>query len=320
MLKIIKNDYTKIDRGVFLKKALFAVMFFLPNYVLSKVLILTFAHNKPDFIEIQHLTFNKFLTDDYEFVVFNDANESNIKRDIEAICCKYDIKCIPIPQEIHTYSYLPHEPGESLNHPTVRNVTVVQYALDTLGFAHNDILVLLDSDLFLTKQFSFRQFLKGYDLGGMCLGNGNVTYLWHGLAILDMSKLPDKETLTFNCGRVNNIPIDAGGHSYYFISKHPELKIHWIENYSHSSHFYCQKCKITNINNDFVCKHNDDIIKQRGFNDNDIQLLKTAPNIEIYQNFTFVHYRAGTNWENRPCDYHKVKMAALKAYISNILK
>ena len=42
----------------------------------AKVLIYTYAYNRPDFIEIQHKTFQKFLKDDYEFVVFDDGDSA----------------------------------------------------------------------------------------------------------------------------------------------------------------------------------------------------------------------------------------------------
>lgn len=303
------------------KIILLGIIFFCKD-IFGKVLVFTFAHNRPDFIQTQHLTLKKFLTDDYEFVVFNDASNEYNEQSINNMCCDYGIRCIRVPQEIHTYSYLPHEPEEDLSHPTVRNVTVVQYSLDTLGFAHNDILVLFDSDLFLIKPFSFRQFLNGYDLGGMRLSNGYTEYLWHGLAILDMSRLPNKETLTFNCGKVNNIPIDAGGHSYYYIKNHPELKIRWTDNYHYSGHLYCEKCISMNssIHKYAICNHNTQNLRNRGFNKYDIQLLQTAHNIEIYHNLTFVHYRAGTNWDYRSEAYHKQKTKAFQHYMTNILK
>ena len=65
------------------------------NYSCSKVLIITHAYNRPEFIPLQDITFKKFLKDDYEFVVFNDARDPKIKKDIykrfaKTICYKDD--------------------------------------------------------------------------------------------------------------------------------------------------------------------------------------------------------------------------------------
>jgi len=63
-----------------------------PIVIDAKVLIFTYAYNRPDFVEIQHKTFQKFLEDEYEFVVFNDAVDASIYHQIHAICSRYKIR------------------------------------------------------------------------------------------------------------------------------------------------------------------------------------------------------------------------------------
>ena len=84
-----------------MKSKIFLLTLLLSCTITPKVLIFTYAHNRPDFIEIQHKTFEKFLQDDYEFVVWNDANNNNMSKNIENMSKKYNIRCIRIPQEIH---------------------------------------------------------------------------------------------------------------------------------------------------------------------------------------------------------------------------
>ena len=78
----------------------------------AKVLIFTYAYNRPEFIETQYKTFKKFLLDEYEYVVFNDAIEPVLKKKIELMCEKLQIRCILIPQEIHDRPYLKRHPLE----------------------------------------------------------------------------------------------------------------------------------------------------------------------------------------------------------------
>ena len=58
-------------------KYLFCNIFLLANVLTTqtKVLIFTYSYNKPEFIELQYKTFKKFLLDDHELIVFNDAIE-----------------------------------------------------------------------------------------------------------------------------------------------------------------------------------------------------------------------------------------------------
>ena len=103
-------------------KIISLLMLSLTNHsIQSKVLIITHSYNRPDFIELQQKTFAKFLKDEYEFVVFNDA-ESNpdMFKKIEDTCKRCGIRCIKIPQAIHDKPYLHRWPGESNNHSCVR--------------------------------------------------------------------------------------------------------------------------------------------------------------------------------------------------------
>ncbi len=44
----------------------------------AKVLLFTFAYNRPELIELQYKTFKKFLLDDYELIVINDAKSPDM--------------------------------------------------------------------------------------------------------------------------------------------------------------------------------------------------------------------------------------------------
>jgi hypothetical protein len=217
---------------LFIVPTLFVLL--ISQWIMPTVFIFTCSYNRPDFIKIQHKTLQHFFEDEYEFIVFNDAPNESMAQKIKAMCDRCGVQCIRISQEIHDRPYLPRWPGENYNYPTIRNVNVVQYSLDTLGFDHDDIVVLLESDVFLVKKFSVREMLNGYDLAGRVLspnsrtGDGRIKYIWHGLAFLDMRRLPNKHTLNFNCGRVENTPIDGGGHSYYYLKNNPGIKAFYI--------------------------------------------------------------------------------------------
>ena len=92
----------------------------------EKILIITHAYNRPEFIEIQHKTFQKFLADEYEFVVFNDARTDAMANQISEACQTNGVRCIRIPQEIHTRPYLPRRPGDPLQRANIRHANNTQ--------------------------------------------------------------------------------------------------------------------------------------------------------------------------------------------------
>ena len=72
--------------------------------------IVTAVVNNPVFIQIQYYTLKKYISCDYEFIVFNDAKpfpdysnggDITIKNSIEETCKKLGIRCINIPNQNH---------------------------------------------------------------------------------------------------------------------------------------------------------------------------------------------------------------------------
>lgn len=299
-----------------MSKLLLSLTLLLCSFVSSaKILIFTCSYNRPDFIEIQHKTLAAFLEDEYEYVVFDDSNEPNMTQKMKATCDALGVRYVKIPQEIHDLPYLPRQPEENYNHPTVRNVNAVQYFLNTLGFNHDDIVVLLDSDIFLVKPFSIRKFMHGYDMAGAMSSSKFVRYVWHVLAFLDMRTLPNRHTLSFNCGRIDGNPVDGGGYSYYYLRDNPEMK------FKHAHHIFsgsvaCQTCQSEPFS---ICSHNTELLKNIGMNDAQIEFIQSAHNVEFHLDHTFMHYRGGTNWNGQSDDYHLQKTRALNRYLERIL-
>lgn len=329
-----------------MKKLLFLIAILSTSTITSKVLIFTYAHNRPEFIEWQHHTFKKFVQDDYEFVVFNDAVNHNFSRQIQEKCAQCNIRCISIPQSIHDSPHIVHPEA---NFVSARNCNVVKYSLDTVGFYHDDIVVLVDSDLFLIKPFSFKQFLSGYQLAGRyrtcselhnCAADhphcpSPIQYLWIGLVFIDMPHLPNRHQLHFNCGRINGVFYDAGGGSALYLQNNPSVKVNDFEVHK-LEHLICKDCwsKVApafGIDNcehllQGGCTHNAELLKKLQFSDFTIKLLETYPigkplmsRIEFYLHDTFLHFREGSNYGHLPEHIYQSKITKLRDYIYLIL-
>jgi len=218
------------------KSIFFFLLIFFFSTVSPKILLITYAFNRPDFIEVQYKTFKKYLRDDYEFIVFNDAKNKKMEMDINNVCDNLAIRCFRIPQAIHSRPYLQRlsfGPFHTYQLPAVRNSNVVQYSLDLLGFKHNDLVAIFDSDLFLIKEFSIREYLKGYNIAGWPRAGYIIpnpserikkenrvsapVFLWIGLVFFDMPAIRNKKLINFNCGIINGFQVDAGGFTHYFL-------------------------------------------------------------------------------------------------------
>lgn len=78
------------------------------HYATGKVLIMTYVHSRPDFIETHAQTFKAFLQDEYEYVVFNDAPNDDMCRQMEHTCRKLGVRCIRVPQHLHNGRQTPN--------------------------------------------------------------------------------------------------------------------------------------------------------------------------------------------------------------------
>jgi hypothetical protein len=144
--------------------------------IFGKVRILTFHCNQANFIELQYRCLEKFLLDDYELIVFNDASTWENEQAIRETCDRLKIECIRFEPEWHLIDPLNDKIKEWLEDPTlqdaafldipleavpnqgsVRHSHVIQYALDPYGYAHDDALAIMDGDAFFIRSVSLKQ-------------------------------------------------------------------------------------------------------------------------------------------------------------------
>lgn len=300
-----------------MKHFLGLLLAFLSLNLEAHVLIMTHSHNRPDFIKIQHDCFKRFLHDDYEFVVFNDARTKELSNEIKAICKNLGLRCMRIPQNIHDMAYLKREPNESFNNANTRCANVVQYSLNTVGFDHNGLVMIIDSDMFLVKDFSVADYLKHCAMAGVEHSNDHVYYFWNGLVFFNMHALPDRTSINFNCGIVEGKPTDVGGYLYYYLKKHPGLPVRHID-CVHSSNLMCDACRSLS---DAVCSHNIETLHSLNFNQRTLQLIQDGiHNVEFLAQRAFLHYRGGTNWDQKSSQYHQRKTSLFNEYMKDILR
>lgn len=205
-------------------RVLFVFVIFLASTheLYSKVLIMTHCYNKPEYIKWQQLTFNKFLKDEYEFIVFDDTPNRPLSDQTQKLCQELEIECIRVPHHIHR---------KGRGTPSVECAETIQYMLETRGFPYPGIVVLIDSDMFLIRNFSVSDYIHGHEIAAHPQHRGKnpemVTYFLPNLIFFNMNLLRDKETLDFGMGAVNGEAVDTGGFTHHYIQHHPGLK--WIK-------------------------------------------------------------------------------------------
>ncbi len=298
---------------------LFLLLISPPLY--SKVLIITHNFNAPTFVGLQKRTFDRFVQDEYEYVVFNDANNEPMARQIQAACDEYGVHCIRVPQQIHTRPYLPRQPRDPLQRPNIRHANCVQYSMDRLGFDFDGIVMLIDSDMLLIRPLNFEKHMADKHIVAFLKGAGpNVAYICPALAIFNMPHLPEPHTMNFNCGMADGASVDSGGWTHYYLKKYrSQLKLFGVS-YLPSYDLWLGNHDINRPVDHSVSDHVK-IAKyeQLGFNEKEIRfMLKKPDTFEFFFDKNLVHYHGASNYSNQPASYHARKLAIFKELVDDL--
>lgn len=288
---------------------LYLAILCLANPINAKVLIFTHSHSRPDFIELQDKTFKAFLEDEYEFVIFNDAPNPSLCNAIEQTCNKLNLRCIRIPQKLHQR---PFDPG-------ARHIDGIQFSLNKIGFDHDGIVFMIDSDMFLFKPFSIAKYVGDSHLIGQetvrpHLGPVEVRYITPLLVFMNMNTLPNKKTLNFDGGIIKGHPCDVGGHIYYYLQDNPSINMRFIPG-------YC----VTEL----AEKKTFAELRTFGLDDITANWILSLKNhfdasdphrLQLHGDNHFLHYVAGgSNWNNRSQAYHEKKTRLINDFINQMI-
>lgn len=276
------------------------------------VLVVTHSYNRPDFIELQYKTFKKFLKDDYEFVVFNDAKDSKLENEIRAMCASLGIRCIRVPQSIHTSS-----------HPSRRHIDCIHYAFNEIGIKHDGIFAQVDSDIFLIEETSLRELSKDFEIVANLQKSGKIFWINPVVALFDMSTLPNMETMRWNCDPINGISTDTGGYTYYYLIQNTSVRMRKIDRLfcNYDEKYMLSIASLLGLTkNDYVLSGESfESLQGRGFGIDLINILhnKTVHNLEFYCDRRFLHIGNSSYVHSKDQDS---KIALIKAYLNKIIK
>jgi hypothetical protein len=287
----------------------------------AKTLIITHNFNAPAFIELQHKTFKKFVQNDYEYVVFNDANNEPMAHQIASECEKYEVKCIRVPQEIHTRPYLPRQPKDPLQRTNIRHANCVQYSFDTLGFDHDGIVMVIDSDMMLIRPLNFEQYMSDKNIAAFMKGaSDKVTHLCPALCIFKMNELPNPHSMNFNCGMVDGANADSGGFTYYYLQKYRNEINLVAASYLPSHALWLGNHDIRQSVDHSIADHvKTTKYQELGFNEKEIEfLLKKPDTFEFLLDLHFLHYHGASNYSRQSQAYHARKLQIFREFVESI--
>jgi len=256
--------------------------------------IFEFTSNRPDFIELQFLSFKKNLKEDFCMTVFNNSKFDRMPeyQGIQDVCQKYGIETHDVEKDddliarcnaLETSCRVFNSQGAYSN-PNCAGCYAACYVWEKHIVKERGNICLLHPDVFLDQLVTLSDYLKDTPLCFMPQTRPNLggIHMHDAMVLADMSRLPDPGSINWWGSRVNGVLTDIGGQTFFYLKVHSDL--------------------------------NSTLIQQR-FTEDD---PTTDFHPSEYETFSIsekpiaLHYLRGSNWNYRSQAYHIAKTEWLK--------
>lgn len=275
-----------------------------------KTKVITTVAAWPEALLAMKYQLKKHLKEQFEFIAFIDTPEtpgpynlwdSELRNYAESIAQGVCDKYFLVPEKLHK--------DRSVQFPATRERrknNANTRAADTLQYAWNQVIrdsagpvLILDNDMFPIADFETSQVLASNPISGIFSTSpaknpkNNVNWIWSGLLFMDPLKMPNKELWSFDCGKVNDVPVDVSGQTHIWLeqAKKQGVEPKWLP------HLSSLNWGMNELETDMSEKVLEFIISDDRNNDKKFYT-------ELYDN-KFLHFRAGSNWKKEPSEIVK---------------
>ena len=174
-----------------------------------KVKIISPVVNSPTFLDIQIAKFKENLSNDFELICIDDSKQDSMNDQFMDVCSRHS--------DVATWFRNTRSP---VSGPSMSHANAIQFALDNIVYVSclNDIVFLIDSDIFLMEKLDLVEFMKGKEIASFKQSRGEVDYLWPGFTLLNMPQIKKYDSeIKFFPGCFGGEMCDTGGESHNFL-------------------------------------------------------------------------------------------------------
>ncbi len=242
--------------------------------------------NRPDFIELQQASLNKFIQDKtWELIIVNNSHseEHRTRITLEATRCSL--------KQINLYPQL----GPGFAHAEAMNTLWQTYMYPD----KDSLSVFLDGDVFLIDNFDINAFV-GSDLA-FAGGKQQREHVWHWFSpqclIINPANIPDGETINWIGGTASNgCTLDTGGGLHKYWELHPEVKLNKTKEMVYTWYINAENQNRHVLPDKILPGYQDDY---------SIELIEDC----------WLHYARSSNYDNKDPGYHARKTSFVRAFI-----
>ena len=241
------------------------------------VKIYSTVYIKPEFIDLQYNLFTKYSIDNFELIIINNGIDNETSNKIIDKCKQYNLKYINVIKSNNNYEYCSSSHIHALDF-TLQNYIKKDNTPDLIN-------LIIDSDVFPYKSFSFIKLLNNKELSGIYQQRNEYDYISAIFMLID-SKL-DLTDFTFYSGNG-----DTGAGVQFLMNKFNIIP----EYLNHTAQIDIESDYIFRCDNKYPYKD-----KYR------IQFIGDS----------FIHYYRGSNWQESDINYHTEKFIFLTNFLND---
>jgi hypothetical protein len=242
------------------------------------VSIYTVCYIKPFFISIQKQQLDRHCKDEYQLKVINNGKDESIRTEIRKVCSDLKIECIDYDRS----STIPDFCSQS-------HCVALEYGLNNYIRKEDpeNIIVIMDNDVFAFKDFSFIDLLNSKKIAGLYQQRNinNVEYEYFSAIFIMFKNDIDISEFSFFRGVG-----DTGSGTAELIKKYPSE--------------YVKHTAAIDLETDYIFKG----------------VVEQFPYQKQYKcqfiGGCFIHYYRGSNWAESDPNYHSNKLN----FVINFLK
>ncbi len=274
---------------------------------MEKVKVITTVAAWPDALTAMRVLLDRHLADEFEFIAIVDTPtkpgpynlwDSKLRKKSIKIAEQVCDSFLVVPEGVHLrrtiqFPWTTEPKGKNAN---TRAADTLQFAWNQLIKESSSPVLILDNDMFPIRDFSVLEILGDDVMAGIYStspskdGSILIPWIWSGLLFINPHSMPSKELWSFDCGKVNKIPVDVAGQTYTWLHHVASTGIHpnWLTHLS--SLTWNMQDTGTPIARGLV-----------NFMENDDRNRNGNFYCELYAE-TFIHFRAGSNWNKEKAE------------------
>jgi len=281
--------------------------------------ILIAVAGSPDLLRQQLRAIRHYSNSPVRIIVLDDSRRrphySNQRRlntpaSIRKVSLELGADYHRVPQRRHAYRrrYFPSTTRAWYAGPSLRTADTLNYGMQLIDSHSRGFLAILDSDMIPVRPFDVGDILSESEICYLPQKRSNefqdFTYPWPGIFFANLKTISRTADLNWDCANIHGVALDTGGGLHDWVAERSDVSRIITGLHSNSWKWAEDTPNVSDSLRDFL--------------EIDSQLNNGTQFAELFDD-TFLHLRAGSNWDPKMREHHEYRLNSFVKFIDTEL-